>query len=165
MHRPQQKKFFSIYVSSLNIIVIRFISPLLNFDKNDALEVSGRPTCHRSGWPLQVPFSSDTRFSSRLRGGSSHRPTGHKTTDTAKRIPRSGSPHTRGRLVLGPHRERSRCRKPAQLASSGRDPPRFAARPQVANEAGSDAHAQTRAPRTERQRLRPRILPSEQRRV
>lgn len=148
MYLPQQKKFFTICVSFLNIIVIRFISPLLNCIKNDALKVSGRPTCQRSGRPLQAPFPSDTCFSSRLCGGSSHRPTGHKTTDAAKRTPRTGSPHTRGRLILGPDRERSRCLKPAQLASSGRGPPLFSARPQVANEAGSDAHAQTRPPRT-----------------
>lgn len=67
----------------------------------------------------------------------------------------AGSCHARGRRVLRPHRERWWCPKATPLASSGRGQHPFSALPQVANEAGSDTHAQTRPPRAWLRRMRP----------
>lgn len=67
-------------------------------------------------------FTSDTHFPSRLRGGASRRPRGHKTTDLAQKE-RDGThrPTLGGAWFPCPTLKTRSALRPAPLASSGRN--------------------------------------------
>lgn len=164
MYLPRQTKFFTVCVSFLNVAVIHFISPLSLkiIVKTTLSRLSGTQALHRSGRGEATSLQErdpSRRLSPQILtfpvGSAAKLPiAGHpKTTGSTQEDPTAVHPTLGGAWFPGTGSARGARSRPARLLGRGQQ--LFSALPAVANEAGSDAHAHTRPPRTWVQRMRP----------